>query len=95
MAYREEPLAEGDLKRELLLDMLGDLVVGGLTKLYRRLYDEALVNPEFSGDFIAVRGACTVPLPARATPRARSWTFYRRRSSGCAARALTPRSLCL
>ena len=60
MAYREEPLAEGDLKRELLLDMLGDLVVGGLTKLYRRLYDEALVNPEFSGDFIAVRGACTV-----------------------------------
>ena len=60
VAYREEPLAEGDLKRELLLDMLGDLVVGGLTKLYRRLYDEALVNPEFSGDFIAVRGACTV-----------------------------------
>ena len=46
VAYREEPLAEGDLKRELLLDMLGDLVVGGLTKLYRRLYDEALVNPE-------------------------------------------------
>ena len=25
VAYREEPLAEGDLKRELLLDMLGDL----------------------------------------------------------------------
>ena len=47
VAYRE-PLAEGDLKRELLLGMLGDLVVGGLTKLYRRLYDEALVNPEFS-----------------------------------------------
>ena len=82
VAYREEPLAEGNLKRELLLDMLGDLVVGGLTKLYRRLYDEALVNPEFSGDFIAVRGACAV-------------AFYRRRSSGCAARALTPRSLCL
>ena len=70
VAYREEPLAEGDLKRELLLDMLGDLVVGGLTKLYRRLYDEALVNPEFSGDFIAVRGACTVAFTGESdTPR--------------------------
>ena len=70
VAYREEPLAEGDLKRELLLDMLGDLVVGGLTKLYRRLYDEALVNPEFSGDFIAVRGACAVAFTGESdTPR--------------------------
>ena len=70
MAYREEPLAPGDLKRELLLDMLGDLVVGGLTKLYRRLYDEALVNPEFSGDFIAVRGACAVAFTGESdTPR--------------------------
>ena len=61
---------EWDLKRELLLDMLGDLVVGGLTKLYRRLYDEALVNPEFSGDFIAVRGACTVAFTGESdTPR--------------------------
>ena len=50
--------------------MLGDLVVGGLTKLYRRLYDEALVNPEFSGDFIAVRGACTVAFTGESdTPR--------------------------
>ena len=70
VAYREEPLAEGDIKRELLLDMLGDLVVGGLTKLYRRLYDEALVNPEFSGDFIAVRGACAVAFTGESdTPR--------------------------
>ena len=58
VAYKEEPLVPGDLKRELLLDMLSDLVVGGLTKLYRKLYDNAMVNPEFSGDFIAVRGAC-------------------------------------
>ena len=70
VAYREEPLAEGDLKRELLLDMLGDLVVGGLTKLYRRLYDEALVHPEVSGDFIAVRRACTVAFTGESdTPR--------------------------
>lgn len=55
VAYKEEPLVPGDLKRELLLDMLSDLVVGGLTKLYRKLYDNAMVNPEFSGDFY--RGA--------------------------------------
>ena len=55
---------------QMLLDMLGDLVVGGLTKLYRRLYDEALVNPEFSGDFIAVRGACAVAFTGESdTPR--------------------------
>ena len=70
VAYREPPLEPGDLKRELLLDMLGDLVVGGLTKLYRKLYDEALVNPEFSGDFIAVRGACAVAFTGESdTPR--------------------------
>lgn len=70
VAYREPPLVPGDLKRELLLDMLGDLVVGGLTNLYRKLYDEALVNPEFSGDFIAVRGACAVAFTGESeTPR--------------------------
>ena len=70
VAYKEEPLVPGDLKRELLLDMLSDLVVGGLTKLYRKLYDNAMVNPEFSGDFIAVRGACTVAFTGESdTPR--------------------------
>ena len=43
VAYKEEPLVPGDLKRELLLDMLSDLVVGGLTKLYRKLYDNCLL----------------------------------------------------
>ena len=70
VGYREPPLVPGDLKRELLLDMLGDLVVGGMTRLYRKLYDESLVNPEFSGDFIAVRGACAVAFTGESdTPR--------------------------
>ena len=70
VAYKEKPLVPGDLKRELLLDMLSDLVVGGLTKLYRKLYDNAMVNPEFSGDFIAVRGACAVAFTGESdTPR--------------------------
>ena len=48
VGYREEPIAPGDTKREVLLDMLSDLVCGGLTGLYRKFYDEALTNPEFS-----------------------------------------------
>lgn len=60
VGYREEPLRDGDLKREILLAMLGDLVCGGLTDFYRRLYDEALVNPGFGGDCVAVPGACAV-----------------------------------
>lgn len=58
LGYREAPLARGDLKRELLLDMLSGLICGGLTDLYRKLYDEGLVNPEFSGDFVSARGMC-------------------------------------
>ena len=70
VGYREPVPDSGDLKRRLLLDMLGDLVAGGLTGLYRRLYDGGLVNPEFSGDFIAVRGACAVAFTGESdTPR--------------------------
>ena len=70
VGYREPVPDSGDLKRRLLLDMLGDLVAGGLTGLYRRLYDGGLVNPEFSGDFIAVHGACAVAFTGESdTPR--------------------------
>ena len=70
VAYREPAADPRDLKRRLLLDMVSDLVVGGLTGLYRKLYDGGLVNPEFSGDFIAVRGACAVAFTGESdTPR--------------------------
>lgn len=71
LGYREEPIAPGDTKREILTDMLSDLVCGGLTGLYRKLYDEALVNPEFSGDFVSARGMCAVAFTGESrTPRA-------------------------
>lgn len=71
LGYREEPIAPGDTRRELLMDMLSDLVCGGLTGLYRRLYDEALVNPEFSGDFVSARGMCAIAFTGESsTPRA-------------------------
>ncbi len=66
-------LEPGDPETGSHADMLGDLVVGGLTRLYRHLYDESMVNPEFCGDFIAVRGACASLLPVKAIPHARWW----------------------
>lgn len=70
LGYREEPIAPGDTKREILMDMLSDLICGGLTDLYRKLYDEALVNPEFSGDFVSARGICAVAFTGESsTPR--------------------------
>lgn len=71
LGYREEPIARGDLRRELLAELLPDLVCGGLTALYRKLYDEALVNPEFSGDVACqVDGACVIAFTGESeTPR--------------------------
>ena len=72
LGYREQPVARGDLRRELLAELLPDLVCGGLTDLYRKLYDEALVNPEFSGDAAClVDGACVIAFTGESeTPRA-------------------------
>ena len=72
LGYREQPVARGDLRRELLAELLPDLVCGGLTDLYRKLYDEALVNPEFSGDAAClVDGACVIAFTGESeAPRA-------------------------
>ena len=67
LAYREPPIARGDMKREILCDMVTDLVCGGLTDLYRRLYDEGLVNPEFSGDYASTRTACAILFTGEST----------------------------
>lgn len=70
LGYRETPVAPGDTRRELLLEMLPDLITGGLTDLYRRMYDNALVNPEFSGELVNVRGACAIAFTGESnTPR--------------------------
>ena len=60
LGYREQPIAPGDIRSEILADLLPDLVCGGLTGLYRQLYDAALVNPEFSGDFLSADGCCVI-----------------------------------
>ena len=37
--------------------MLPDLICGGTTPLYRRLYDEGLIGSDFSGEYVSVDGA--------------------------------------
>lgn len=71
LAFREDPIARGDVCTEMLADMLPDLVCGGLTSLYRKLYDQALVNPEFSGDTVSTSGCCVIAFTGESeTPRA-------------------------
>lgn len=71
LAFREDPIARGDVRAEMLADMLPDLVCGGLTSLYRKLYDQALVNPEFSGDTVSTSGCCVIAFTGESeTPRA-------------------------
>lgn len=60
LAFKEPPLEKGNLKREIIYDLLPDLICGGMTPLYRRLYDEGLVNPEFDGESLLVEGATCV-----------------------------------
>lgn len=71
LAFREAPIARGDVRTEMLADMLPDLICGGLTSLYRKLYDQALVNPEFSGDTVSTSGCCVIAFAGESeTPRA-------------------------
>ena len=70
LAFREVSIPRGDVRTEMLADMLPDLVCGGLTALYRQLYDQALVNPEFSGDTVSTAGCCVIAFTGESeTPR--------------------------
>lgn len=70
LGYREAAIEKGDTKREILCDILPDFVCGGLTDLYRKLYDETLVNPEFGGDYVSAGGCCVIAFTGEsAEPR--------------------------
>ncbi|MDD4851111.1 MAG: pitrilysin family protein [Gemmiger sp.] len=70
LGYREAPLPRGDARQEILCDILPELICGGMTTLYRRLYDESLVNPDFGGDTVAPRGCCCIAFTGEsAQPR--------------------------
>ena len=60
LGFKETPLAPDDLRSELLYDLILCCVCGGMSPLYRRLYDEGLTNPGFGGEVLRVDGCCCI-----------------------------------
>ena len=60
VGFKEEPLPAGDLRTEALYDLILSCITGGMSPLYRRLYDEGLVNPGFGGEVLRVDGCCCI-----------------------------------
>ena len=58
IGFKEEPLPSGDLRTEALYDLVCSCICGGMSPLYRRLYDAGLVNPDFGGAVLRVDGCC-------------------------------------
>ena len=56
VGFKEAPVQGA--KAEVICDMLTELICGGMTPLYRKLYDEGLVNPGFDGEFLLLEGCC-------------------------------------
>ena len=58
MGFKEAAVPDADrVRTEALCEMLTELVCGESSPLYRRLYDEGLIQPEFSGEYEMVEGA--------------------------------------
>ena len=60
IGYKEAPLAPGDGRTEALYDLILCYLCGGMSPLYRRLYDEGLVNPGFGGEVLRADGCCCI-----------------------------------
>ncbi len=57
IGFKERPRKrEERLRWEVMADLLGELLIGDITPLYRRLYDEGLVNSGFSSDVFIGEG---------------------------------------
>ena len=62
LGFKEAPIAETDIKAALICDILPELICGGTTPLYRRLYDEGWIGADFSGESLSVAGATCILL---------------------------------
>ncbi len=60
LGFKEKPLASGDLRSEMLYDLILCCICGGMSPLYRRLYDEGVTNPGFGGEVLRVDGCCCI-----------------------------------
>ena len=48
------------IRDRMLYDLILCCICGGMSKLYRRLYDEGLTNPGFGGEVLRVDGCCCI-----------------------------------
>ena len=48
------------LRSEILYDLILCCISGGMSRLYRKLYDEGLTNPGFGGEVLRVDGCCCI-----------------------------------
>ena len=60
VGFKETPLPPDDLRSEMLYDLILCCISGGMSKLYRKLYDEGLTNPGFGGEVLRVDGCCCI-----------------------------------
>ena len=60
LGFKETPLAPDDLRSEMLYDLILCCICGGMSPLYRRLYDSGLTNPGFGGEVLRVDGCCCI-----------------------------------
>ena len=69
VGFKEKPLPPNDLRTEALYDLILSCITGGMSPLYRRLYDSGLVNPGFGGKCCGWTAAAASCSPARAMRR--------------------------
>ena len=82
------PSRREDLRTEALYDLICGCILGGMSPLYRRLYDQGLVDPDFGGSVLHTEGCCCSCLQGRAAARSLCSRCCWRRSHGCAKRAM-------
>lgn len=67
IGFKEKPLAADDESTEVLYGIICDAICGGMSPLYRRLYDAGLVNPGFDGEVLRVDGCCCTMFTGEST----------------------------
>lgn len=60
IGFKEHPLPAHDTRTELLYDLLCCCICGGMSPLYRRLYDEGLTNPDFGAEVLRTDNCCCI-----------------------------------
>ncbi len=56
LGFKEQPLEGDTTRQEVVCDLVTELLCGESSRLYRRLYDQGLVQPGFGGEFGSYQG---------------------------------------